>query len=218
MTAYGNLDVSFDASTKDAKGTSSSNGNSGVRSEISAGCRRSRRTFLMSACAASSISDSTFNFVYQLEAGFDISATPSNKQSNSNLSNQVNGALVQPQLLHRTGLEGLGRDQDRQDRRAVQKLNGDVQSVLRQIGDYSVMMGNTGGDNRVEFGTRLSHAIWYESPNLGGFQFNALFAPGQNRSNNSDNSPRANPIAQAVTIRPAAAIRWLCTTARSATQ
>ncbi|TMI12505.1 MAG: porin [Betaproteobacteria bacterium] len=54
------------------------------------------------------------------------------------------------------------------------------------IGDYNSIMGNTGGDNRAEFDTRLSHAAWYESPNISGFRVNALFAPGQNRS--SDNS------------------------------
>ena len=48
-------------------------------------------------------------------------------------------------------------------------------------------MGNTGGDNRVEFGGRLDHSIWYESPTIGGFQLNALFAPGQNRATDSDN-------------------------------
>src|SRR4029077_2100355 len=56
-------------------------------------------------------------------------------------------------------------------------------------GDYSVIMGNTGGDNRVEFGYRASHAIWYESPSMGGFQWNLLYAPGQNRSWISDNIP-----------------------------
>ena len=54
------------------------------------------------------------------------------------------------------------------------------------LGDYSVIMGNSGGDNRVEFGTRLDHAIWYESPNLNGFTVNVLASPGQNRS--EDNS------------------------------
>jgi predicted porin len=57
------------------------------------------------------------------------------------------------------------------------------------LGDYAVIMGNTGGDNRVEFGTRVAHAIWYESPTVGGWQFNALFSPGQNRSTISDNIP-----------------------------
>jgi hypothetical protein len=44
-------------------------------------------------------------------------------------------------------------------------------------------MGNTGGDNRVEFGTRLDHSIWYESPQFGhGFSVDVLFSPGQNRT------------------------------------
>ena len=54
-------------------------------------------------------------------------------------------------------------------------------------GDYAVIMGNTGGDNRVEFGTRVDHAVWYESPTAGGFQWNVMYAPGQNRSWISDN-------------------------------
>jgi hypothetical protein len=56
-----------------------------------------------------------------------------------------------------------------------------------KINDYQAIMGNTGGDNRVEFGTRLDHSIWYESPNWGGFNLNVLFSPGQNRAANSDN-------------------------------
>jgi hypothetical protein len=52
------------------------------------------------------------------------------------------------------------------------------------LGDYAVIMGNTGGDNRVEFGTRLNNSIWYESPHLmhGIFSFDLLWAPGQNRT------------------------------------
>jgi hypothetical protein len=55
------------------------------------------------------------------------------------------------------------------------------------LGDYQVIMGNTGGDNRVEFGTRLDHSIWWQSPDWGGLTFAALFSPGQNRASNSDN-------------------------------
>jgi predicted porin len=54
-------------------------------------------------------------------------------------------------------------------------------------GDYAVIMGNTGGDNRVEFGTRLDHAIWYESPSFNGLNVNALVAPGQNRATDNSN-------------------------------
>jgi hypothetical protein len=51
------------------------------------------------------------------------------------------------------------------------------------LGDYAVIMGNTGGDNRVEFGTRLDHSIWYESPKIGNvLSFDLLVSPGQNRT------------------------------------
>lgn len=55
------------------------------------------------------------------------------------------------------------------------------------IGDYQVVMANTGGDNRVEFGTRLDHSLWYQSPAWRGLVIDALVSPGQNRANNNDN-------------------------------
>jgi len=66
---------------------------------------------------------------------------------------------------------------------------GGFNPFASQIGDMRVVMGNTGGDNRVEFGTRLNNSIWYESPTIYGFQWNFLVAPGQNRSDISDNLP-----------------------------
>ncbi len=57
----------------------------------------------------------------------------------------------------------------------------------RTLGDYNSIMGNTGGDNRAEFDWRMDHAVWYELPIFNGFQFSALFSPGQNYSeDNSD--------------------------------
>ena len=50
----------------------------------------------------------------------------------------------------------------------------------RTLGDYNSIMGNTGGDNRAEFDWRMPHAVWYELPIWNGFQFSALFSPGQN--------------------------------------
>jgi predicted porin len=59
----------------------------------------------------------------------------------------------------------------------------------RTLGDYNSIMGNTGGDNRAEFDWRMNHAVWYESPIMSGFQFSALFSPGQNYAqDNSDYS------------------------------
>src|SRR6202521_5550206 len=62
------------------------------------------------------------------------------------------------------------------------------------LGDYAVIMGNTGGDNRVEFGSRIDHSVWYESPKFGGvFSFDALFSPGQNRTPYNDAQSSGSP-------------------------
>jgi predicted porin len=130
--------------------------------------------------------DMPLKFVWQLEAGFDISATPGLKETNSNLSNTVNGALFSRNsyigLAGEWGAIKIGKT-DAPYKNSTAMFN----PFAGQIGDYSVIMGNSGGDNRVEFGTRLDHSLWYESPVIAGFQWNLLFSPGQNRSNNSDN-------------------------------
>jgi predicted porin len=130
-----------------------------------------------------------FNFVYQFEAGIDISVTPGLKQDNSKLSNQVNGGL-----FYRNTYIGLASSQwgaikigktDAPYKNSTAMFN----PFVGTWGDYAVIMGNTGGDNRVEFGTRIPHAIWYESPTVSGLQFNVLFSPGQTRNNDSSNIP-----------------------------
>src|SRR6185437_4806921 len=61
------------------------------------------------------------------------------------------------------------------------------------VGDYNSIIGNTGGDNRAEFDTRFSHAIWYESPKFGAFRVNAFWSPGQNRSTDNINPASGEP-------------------------
>ena len=189
ITLYGQLDVSFDGATKNAKsgpvapdGTTPI-GNFGWMPDISTnisylGARGFQRLPLHD-----------FNFVYQFEAGVDISVTPGIRQTNSNLSNSVNGAL-----FSRNSYIGLASSQwgaikigktDAPYKNSTAAFN----PFVGTWGDYAVVMGNSGGDNRVEFGTRLSHSIWYKSPKIYGFQFNLLYSPGQNRDNDSSNLP-----------------------------
>jgi predicted porin len=195
ITAYGQFDVSLDGATKNAKGlpvvpanTQISTpgdtpvGNFGWMPDISTnisylGVRGFQR-----------IPGQSFNFVYQFEAGIEISAAAGSRQTNSNLSNQVNGAL-----FSRNSFIGIASPEWGAVK--VGKSDGPYKNSTAAFnpfsgmwGDYAVIMGNSGGDNRVEFGTRISHAIWYESPKFGGgFQFNVMFAPGQNRANDSSN-------------------------------
>ena len=130
-----------------------------------------------------------FNFVYQLEVGYDISATPGLKQSNSQISDNVNGALFNRNTYVGFASPEFGAIKIGKTYAPYENSTGGFNPFAGQIGDMRVIMGNTGGDNRVEFGTRLDHSIWYESPTIGGFQWNFLFSPGQNRSDDQRQYP-----------------------------
>jgi predicted porin len=199
ITAYGQFDVSFDAASKTVTGFFSSfdnincggpgppggictaTGNFGWMPDISTNIS------YLGVRGFQKLPNSDWRFVYQLEAGFDISAFPSNKQSNSNLSNQVNGALFSRNSYIGLANPAIGAIKIGKEDTPYKSSTAAFNPFSGEWGDYSVIMGNTGGDNRVEFGYRASHAIWYESPNMGPWQFNVLYAPGQNRSWVSDN-------------------------------
>jgi predicted porin len=206
ITGYGNFDVSFDGASKSVSGTFSSplnnpggppgagpgvvtpNGNFGWMPDISTnlsylGVRGFQRIASME----------DLHFVYQLEAGIDISATPGDKQSNSNLSNAVNGALFSRNSFIGLASPVWGAVKIGKSDAPYKNSTAAFNPFAGEWGDYSVIMGNTGGDNRVEFGTRVAHAIWYESPTMNGWQFNAMYAPGQNRSWISDQLPAGEP-------------------------
>ncbi|MGB7543750.1 MAG: porin, partial [Burkholderiales bacterium] len=70
---------------------------------------------------------------------------------------------------------------------------GRMDPFSASVGDYNSIMGNTGGDNRAEFDTRISHAVWYESPKMGAVSFSALLSPNQNRSTDNINVPSGEP-------------------------
>jgi predicted porin len=193
ITGYGNIDISVDDTTKAFGGNINANpattgrseplplGNMGWMPAISTnssylGVRGFQRLPAM-----------PFNFVYQLEMGFDLSSTPGLKQSNSNLSDQVNGAMFNRNTYIGFASPEFGAIKIGKTMAPYETSTGGFNPFAGELGDMHVIMGNTGGDNRVEFGSRLDHSIWYESPTVGGFQFNFLFSPGQNRSTVNDN-------------------------------
>jgi predicted porin len=184
VTIYGNLDVSIDTTTK------------GLQSNYEQGGMPVGRVGWMPAISTNlsylgvrgthPIADQ-FNFVWQLEGQIDISAEPGTVNTNSNNSSQVKGGLTFRNTY--IGLAGnewgavkIGKT-DAPYKNSTARMN----PFSGMLGDYQVIMGNTGGDNRVEFGTRIDHALWYESPTWSGFSFAALVSPGQNRSFDNSN-------------------------------
>src|SRR5712692_6674998 len=137
-----------------------------------------------------------YKMVFQVETQVDVAATPGpspvNQASQGNVDNKVLGALGSRNsflgIAGNFGALKLGKTD------APYKLStARMDPFSATIGDYNSIMGNTGGDNRAEFDTRLSHAIWYESSKMGGFSYSALFAPGQNRSSDNTNNASGEP-------------------------
>ncbi len=182
VTLYGNLDLSLDYTTKGLQSFYPSSGDSpvgnssylaAVSTNISyAGVRGTHKLGKKS------------NLVYQLETQLDISSTAGTVNTNSNNDSVVKGALTSRNsyigFTNQLGAFKLGKT-DAPYKNSTARMN----PFNGMLGDYAVVMGNSGGDNRVEFGARLDHSIWYESPNLSGWQFNLLASPGQNRSSDS---------------------------------
>ena len=134
--------------------------------------------------------------VFQAETQIDVAATPGpspvNQASQGNVDNKVLGALGSRNsflgIAGNFGAFKLGKTD------APYKLStARMDPFSATVGDYNSIMGNTGGDNRAEFDTRLSHAAWYESPKMGAFSFSALVAPGQNRASDNSNNASGEP-------------------------
>jgi len=187
ITAYGNFDVSVDVTTKGiADKTAGSfpfqpTGNMGWMPAMSTnlsyvGIRGDQKLF-----------DAGLKLVYQLETQIDITATSGVAETNSNKSNVVKGGLTSRNTYIGLASADWGALKFGKTDAPYKLSTASMNPFSGMLGDYQVVMGNTGGDNRVEFGTRLDHSIWWESPNWGGFRMAALFSPGQNRASNSDN-------------------------------
>jgi predicted porin len=185
FSLYGNLDVSFDVTTKGLGGKLANGappvGNMGWMPDLSTNLS------YFGVRGFQSVKGMPFDFIYQLETQLDIAATSGTAETNSNQSNVVKSGLTSRNSFvgiasPHWGALMLGKT-DAPYKNSTAKFN----PFFAMIGDYQVIMANTGGDNRVEFGTRLDHSIWYESPIWRGVVIDALVSPGQNRASNSDN-------------------------------
>jgi hypothetical protein len=129
-------------------------------------------------------------FIYQLEMGMSLSAQAGIRQTNSQESDTVAGALTSRNSW--VGFEGYwGSIKGGKSSSPYENSTRMMNPFAGMLGTMGVIMGNTGGDNRDEFASMMDHSLWYESPNIkvagGDFSFASMFQFGQNRANNSDN-------------------------------
>ncbi|HWT05636.1 MAG TPA: porin, partial [Xanthomonadales bacterium] len=188
VTLYGNLDLSVDHTTKGLQKFYPSSGDSPT-GNVSYQSAVSTNLSYIGVRGVHKLGKKS-NVVYQLETQLDISATSGSVYTNSNNDNVVKGALTSRNsflgLSTPIGTFRVGKT-DAPYKNSTQRMN----PFSGELGDYSVIMGNSGGDNRVEFGTRLDHSLWWDSPpTWGGLALSLLVSPGQNRS--SDNGITAS--------------------------
>jgi predicted porin len=191
VSLYGNLDISIDETTKGLKSDYGDNGGMPVGKMGWQPAIATNLSYL--GVRGTHPVQPDLNFIWQLEAGIDISATPGTKETTSNTSDVVNGALFSRNSFigfagKEWGAAMIGKSETPY-KTSTDRLN----PFSGMLGDYRVMIGNTGGDNRVEFGLRASHAIWYESANWNGASFKAMYSPGQNRDDTSSIVPSSEP-------------------------
>ena len=208
LTLYGNLDVSFDYATK---GLKSDYGDMGGVPVGRMGWEPAIATNLSYlGVRGTHPLRPDLNFIWQLEAGVDISATPGTKQTTSNISDTVNGALFSRNSFIGFAGKDWGAAMIGKSETPYKTSTDRLNPFSGMPGDYRVIMGNTGGDNRVEFGLRAAHAIWYESPSWSGVSFKAMYSPGQNRSDDSSIVPSAEPDCNGGNIPGSGALPPLC--------
>jgi predicted porin len=198
---YGTLDVSFDDTTKGINGLTAygyglvdpTNPASGYVNNGPKGTQQVGRLGYMPALSTNKsqigyrtshkIGDSDIDFIVQVETALSITASPGLKTSQYQQSNVVNGAIGLGDTFVGLQNPAWGKLKFGTVYSPYKKSTDRMNPFSGMLGDYGVIMGNSGGDNRVEFGTRLDHSLWYESPQIGGmFSFDALWSPGQNRT------------------------------------
>ncbi|HXI76610.1 MAG TPA: porin [Steroidobacteraceae bacterium] len=215
---YGTLDVSFDDTTKGIEGLVAhhyalidpANPNSGYQIDPANPNPKSGPVGRVGYMPAFSTNKSVIGyrgshkidggeteFIYQIEVQPSITSSPGLNTSQYQQSNVVKGAIGYGDTFVGFADPGWGKIKVGTTYSPYKKSTDRMNPFSGELGDYAVVMGNSGGDNRVEFGTRLEHAIWYESPKFGGvFSFDALVSPGQNRTYNnvvqSSGSPDCN--------------------------
>jgi predicted porin len=198
---YGTLDVSLDDATKGIRGLTAysysyagagpgsgyvNNGPKGTQITGSVGWLGDLSTnkSVLGYRGSHKIPGSDVDFIYQIETQPAITSSPGLNTSYTQQSNVVKGAIGYGDTFVGVSDNLWGKLKIGTTYAPYKKSTDRMNPFSGMLGDYAVVMGNSGGDNRVEFGTRLDHSIWYESPRWFGdtFSMDVLISPGANRT------------------------------------
>jgi len=139
------------------------------------------------------IGKSAWDFTYQVSASIDMAAAPGLNNTWTKSSNTVQGALGLGDTYIGLRNKSFGQVRFGEMYTPYKTSTDRLNPFAGMLGNYSVVMGNTGGDNRIEFGTRMDHVIAYLSPSFGGFSFDASYSFGQNPDPYNNITPLGSP-------------------------
>ena len=184
VSVYGLADVSLDYADNGLNGHPRATGNNGWLPQIS-----SNLSYL-GVRGSHSLFHGDLTAVFQIETEAAYSYTPGpNVQTGDPAENNALGARNSYiGLVGSWGAIKIGKT-DAPYKTSTARMD----PFDRTLGDYNSIMGNSAGDNRAEFDTRLAHSLWYESPNVSGFNLGLLWSPGQNRGVDNDLAARLEP-------------------------
>jgi predicted porin len=198
---YGTLDVSLDDVTKGIRGLTAysysyagagpgsgyvNNGPKGTQIVGSVGWLGDLSTnkSVLGYRGSHDIAGSGISFIYQIETQPAITSSPGLATSYTQQSNVTKAGIGYGDTFVGLSNGTWGKVKIGTTYSPYKKSTDRMNPFSGMLGDYASIMGNTGGDNRVEFGTRLDHSIWFESPKFVNdmFSFDALISPGANRT------------------------------------
>jgi len=139
------------------------------------------------------IGTSDVDFIYQVSTSINMAAAPGLQDTWTKSSNTVQGAIGLGDTFLGFQSHSWGKVKFGEMYMPYKTSTDRLNPFGSGLGNYAVIMGNTGGDNRVEFGTRSDDVVAYNSPTWGGFSFDAAYAFGQQIDPNSDLTPLGSP-------------------------
>jgi predicted porin len=208
---FGTLDVSIDETTKGMNGMvaypyTCTGPNGGPPCTANVGAPKAPpfgRVSWMSMMASNGsnlgyrgshkIGSSSVDFIYQISTSLDMAAAPGLNNTWTKSSNTVQGAIGLGDTWVGLRSKDWGQFKFGEMYTPYKTSTDRLNPFNGMLGNYSVVMGNTGGDNRIEFGTRMDHVVTYSSPNLSGFSFDASYSFGQNVDPYNTTTPLGSP-------------------------
>jgi len=133
-----------------------------------------------------SIPGTDTKFLIQIEANVGLTYSPGVQTGYTAQTNGTSGAIGLGNSFIGFGGADWGAVKVGHGVTPYKKSTDRLDPFAGMLGDMPTIMGNTGGDNRVEFNASMEHAIWYESPKYSGFSYDMLYSPGQNRTADAD--------------------------------